>query len=145
MTRVREEVTIAAPAEKVWQVVHEDLRSASKWNPQLKRATPVGDHTGKGARVRYDLQLPGWSGSLEVEHTTWRPGKKAAGRFTDGPLKGTWSYTYSERASATRLVYEMDYQMGGLLRFAGGLLAAQYAAGIAEALRRLKKYVESKK
>jgi uncharacterized membrane protein len=145
MTRIREQVTIDAPAATVWRTVHEDLRSAPKWNPQLKRATPLDPDPGKGARVRYELQLPGWSGSLEVEHTTWQPGKKAAGRFIRGPLKGTWSYSYTEREGRTRLVYDMDYELGGLLRFAGGLLAGQYAAGIREALDRLKTYVESKR
>jgi hypothetical protein len=39
----------------------------------------------------------------------------------------------------------MDYEMGGFLRFAGGLLAGQYAAGIRQNMERLKKYVESGK
>jgi hypothetical protein len=39
----------------------------------------------------------------------------------------------------------MDYELGGLLRFAGGLLAGQYAAGIRRNMEALKKYVESGK
>jgi len=42
-------------------------------------------------------------------------------------------------------VYEMDYQLGGLLRFAGPLLAGQYAQGIRDNMAALKKYIESGK
>ena len=39
----------------------------------------------------------------------------------------------------------MDYELGGLLRFAGGLLNSQYADGISKTMAALKKYVESGK
>jgi hypothetical protein len=39
----------------------------------------------------------------------------------------------------------MDYELGGLLRFAGGLLAGQYADGIKKNMVRLKAYIESGK
>jgi hypothetical protein len=39
----------------------------------------------------------------------------------------------------------MDYELAGLLRFAGGLLGPQYAAGIRKTMESLKKYVESGK
>jgi hypothetical protein len=39
----------------------------------------------------------------------------------------------------------MDYELGGLLRFAGGLLERQYAEGIRKNMQALKKYVESGK
>jgi hypothetical protein len=39
----------------------------------------------------------------------------------------------------------MDYELAGLLRFAGGLLKGQYAEGIRKNMEALKKYVESGK
>ncbi len=146
MTRIREEVEIGAPVERVWAVVHEDLKNAPRWSSNLKRATSLGSGPpGKGSRIRYDLELPAWKGSLEVEQTTFIRFKKCAGKFTDGPLKGTWAYTYTKLAGATRLVYEMDYELGGLLRFAGGVLRGAYADGIRSSLAALKVYVESGK
>ncbi len=72
--------------------------------------------------------------------------KKCSGRFIKGPLRGTWSYTYTQRKDGTtRLVYEMDYELGGLLRFAVGILAPQYAAGIRKNMQSLKRYVEAGK
>ena len=45
----------------------------------------------------------------------------------------------------THVIYEMDFELTGLLRFAGGLLAGQYADGIRQNMAALKKYIESGK
>ncbi len=144
MTKVREEVTIAAPAARVWSVVHEDLGNAPKWTKFLTRAVVIEEDDQRRV-IRYDLSLPAWKGSLEVEEEVWEPSKECAGRFVGGPLKGDWRYVYRERGGKTRLVYEMDYELGGMLRLVGGLLAGQYAAGIRETMVSLKAYVESGK
>ncbi|HEV2477767.1 MAG TPA: SRPBCC family protein, partial [Candidatus Dormibacteraeota bacterium] len=100
----------------------------------------------KGTRYRYHLDLPGTRVTLEVEQDVYQKPKKCAGRFIKGPLKGTWTYTYSQRKDgSTRLTYEMDYELTGLLRFAGGLLGPQYAAGIHKNMDSLKRYIESGK
>ena len=39
----------------------------------------------------------------------------------------------------------MDYELGGMLRFAGGLLAGKYAEGVRGNMAALKKYIESGK
>lgn len=144
MPTIHEEVTIAAPAARVWKVVHEDLKNAPRWTTYLKRAYSVnGQATGPGSRLRYDLELPAWKGHLEVEQTDWEPGRRCAGRFTDGPLKGTWSYGYRSLKAGTKLVYDMDFELGGMLRFLGGVLAREYAAGIRDNMANLKQYVES--
>jgi uncharacterized membrane protein len=145
MTKIREEVSIEAPVERVWAVVHEDLKNAPKWSATLQKATLLDGPPGKGSRIRYDLKLPAWKGSIEVEIKTWTPSRKCAGDFSDGPLEGEWSYTYSPRGGATKLVYEMDYKLRGMLRLLGGALAGQYAAGIRSQMAALKKYVESGK
>ena len=148
MSRLREEVEIAAPAERVWAVVAEDVKNAPKWTSNLDRAEKLDDGPpGRGTRYRYLLSLPGGNRvTLEVEQDVYNKPKRCSGRFIRGPLNGTWSYTYTQRKDGTtRLVYEMDYQLGGLLRFAGGLLGPQYAAGIHKNMESLKRYIESGK
>jgi uncharacterized membrane protein len=144
---VREVVDIEAPPERVWAVVAEDVKSAPKWTTNLDRVETLdGGPPGKGTRYRYHLDVGGQKVLLEVEQDVWSKPKKCAGRFIKGPLNGTWSYTYTARKDgSTRLVYEMDYQLGGLLRFATGVLGPQYAAGIRKNMQSLKKYVESGK
>jgi uncharacterized protein YndB with AHSA1/START domain len=144
MTRIREEITIRAPAAAVWKAVHTDLENVPRWAGYLRRAESVQGRPGPNWRVRYDLELPGgFAASLTMQHTDWEPYRRCAGRFVEGPLQGDWSYTYEERQGATHLVYEMNYQLGGLLRFAGGMMRSQYADGIRQGMAALKQYVES--
>lgn len=148
MAKIRESVDIDAPVERVWAVVAEDVKNAPKWTSYLETAEKLdGGSPGKGTRYHYLLSLPGGNKvTLEVEQDVYNKPKKCAGRFIKGPLKGTWSYSYTQRKDgSTRLVYEMDYQLAGLLRFAGGLLGPQYAAGIHKNMESLKRYIESGK
>ncbi len=148
MAVIRESVDIDAPPERVWAVVAEDVKNAPRWTSNLDRVEKLDDGPpGKGTRYRYHLSLPGGQRlQLEVEQDVYSKPKKCAGRFIRGPLNGTWTYTYSARKDgSTRLVYEMDYELAGLLRFVGGLLGPQYAAGIQSNMASLKRYVESGK
>ena len=129
-------------------MVAEDVKNAPRWTPNLEIAEKLdAGPPGKGTRYRYRVNLPGGNKvELEVEQDVYNKPKKCAGRFVNGPLKGTWLYTYTQRKDGTtRLAYEMDYELGGLLRFAGGLLGPQYAAGIRKNMQSLKRYVESGK
>jgi uncharacterized membrane protein len=144
MTRIREEVTIHAPAAAVWETVHTDLENVPRWAGYVRRAESVQGRPGPNWRVRYDLELPGgFTVTLTLLHTVWEPYRRCAGSFVDSPLHGDWSYQYEERAGATHLVYEMDYQLGGVMRFAGGMLKNQYAEGIRQGMSELKRYVEA--
>jgi carbon monoxide dehydrogenase subunit G len=148
MTKLRETVNIAATASRVWAVVQEDAKNAPKWSSQLSKVEQLDRKPpGVGTRYRYHLDLPaGIKEKLEVEQTVYMKPKKCAGKFIGGPLKGTWSYTYTEhKDGTTHLVYEMDYELSGFLRLMGGLLAHQYAEGIRDNMVGLKEYVESGK
>ena len=140
-----ESVDIKASAARVWAVVQEDVEHAPRWSSNLAKVEKLDDGPpGKGTRYRYHLELPGGlRETIEVEQTTWLKPRRCAGKFTRGPLKGTWSYSYTEKKDGTtHAVYEMEYELGGLLRFAGGLLKGQYAEGIRKNMDALKKYVE---
>jgi uncharacterized protein YndB with AHSA1/START domain len=146
MTRIREEVTIRAPADEVWNAVHVDLENLPRWAGYVKSAQALEGRPGENWRVRYELALPGgFTGAMVLLHTEWDPPRRCAGRFDGGPLQGDWSYTYSEQAGATHLVYEMDYDLTGVLRFAGGMLRNQYAEGIRQAMDSLKRYLEEER
>lgn len=147
MARLRESVDIDASPERVWAVVAEDVTNAPRWTSYLERAEKLDEGApGKGTRYRYHLDLAGHKERLEVQQSVFNKPKKCSGTFIKGPLKGTWGYTYAARPDgSTRLTYEMDYELTGLLRFAGGLLGPQYAAGIRQNMQSLKRYIESGK
>lgn len=148
MPKLHETVDIDAPPERVWAVVQEDAVHAPRWSTNLARVEKLDDGPPrKGTRYRYHLDLPrGLKATLEVQQSVFTKPRHCAGTFIRGPLKGTWSYRYTaHKDGGTGVVYEMDYELEGLLRFAGGLLAHQYAEGIRQNMARLKEYVEAGK
>ena len=148
MSKIHEAIDIKAPALRVWAVVQEDVEHAPRWSAYLATAEKLDDGPpGKGTRYRYQLDLPGgFKENIEVEQTLYQKPRRCAGKFIRGPLKGTWAYTYTEKKDGTtHVLYEMDYELSGLLRFAGGLLNSQYADGISKTMAALKQYVESGK
>ncbi|HET7419151.1 MAG TPA: SRPBCC family protein [Candidatus Dormibacteraeota bacterium] len=145
---IHESIDIDGPPERVWAVVAEDVKNAPKWTSNMEKVDKLdAGPPGKGTRYRYHLSLPGGHKvQLEVEQDVYNKPKKCSGRFVKGPLKGTWAYTYARKKDGTtKLTYEMDYELAGLLRFAAGLLGPQYAAGIRDNMHRLKRYIESGK
>jgi len=147
MPKIHETVNIAAPPERVWAVVQEDVVHAPRWTTNLEKVEKIDAGPPRvGTRYRYHLDLPGGiKEKLEVRQDVFTKPKVCSGKFIRGPLKGDWKYTYTPRKDGTHVVYEMDFQLTGLLRFAGGLLAKQYADGIRDNLKRLKEYVEAGK
>jgi uncharacterized membrane protein len=147
VAKIHESVEIDAPPERVWLVVAEDVRNAPRWTTNLERIEKLdAGPPGKGTRYRYHIEVGGRKVKLDVEQDVWNKPRKCAGRFVSGPLKGRWAYTYTgHKDGSTRLAYEMDYELTGLLRLAGGLLGPQYAAGIRQNLGLLKRYIEAGK
>ena len=105
VARIRESVDIDAPSERVWAVVAEDVTNAPKWTSNLDKVEKLDDGPpGRGTRYRYHLDLGGHKEKLEVEQTVYAKPKKCSGKFIQGPLKGTWSYTYTQhKDGSTRL------------------------------------------
>jgi uncharacterized membrane protein len=147
MPKIRETVSIAAPPERVWAVVQEDVVHAPRWTTYLEKVEKLDAGPPRvGTRYRYHLNLPGGiKERLDVRQDVFTKPKHCSGKFIGGPLKGDWAYTYTSRKDATHVVYEMDFELTGLLRFAGGLLARQYADGIRDNMKRLKAYIEAGK
>lgn len=143
MAQVRESITIAAPADRVWHAVHEDLRNFTRWTTNVKRVEMVTKPPpGEGAVYRYRLDTPVGEHVLEIEHTEWRRPRRCSGEYVRGPVSGTWTYSYSERSGRTRVVYESDYHLTGVLRLMTGAFAPHYAAGVRDNLKNLKVYLE---
>src|SRR6202162_4485473 len=103
MANLREAVDIDAPPSRVWAVVQEDVKNVPKWSKEVAKVEQLDSAPpGKGTRYRYHLNLPGGIKETgEGEQTTWVKPKRCAGTFIKGPLKGTWSYTYSESKLGT--------------------------------------------
>src|SRR5438094_9025582 len=118
VAKLTEAVEIAAPPDRVWSVVAEDVINARKWTSYLEKVEKLDDGPpGKGTRYRYHLHIGGQHVTIEVEQNVYNKPKKCVGRFVKGPIKGTWSYTYTQRKDgSTPLVHDMHDQLEGMLR-----------------------------
>ena len=147
MGSVKESVQIEAPAERVWAVVSEDFKNATRWTSGLDKAEVLTDGPiGKGTRLRYTIRTPAGAQAMEVEHDVYDKPTVTSGRIIKGPVKGTWKYTYSEKGGVTTLTYSMGYEAASfLMRPFMGVIDRQLPADVKKTLLALKKYVESGK
>lgn len=143
MPRVTEDIEIRAPREAVWQVVQKDLAATKEWSQGHMRATTVdGKPAGPGSLVRFELTVGGGQHALVLKNQIWRPPELCAGPIVEGPVKGSFAYSYTTTGRGTLMRFEMDAQLSGLLRFAGGVFKSQLEGNLREALTSLKAYVE---
>ncbi len=136
---------IKAPVDRVWTVVHEDMKNAGKWTSNLERVDTLTEGPlGKGTRLRYVLATPAGKQEIEVEHTTVIRDKTCSGTFVKGPIKGDWKYSYAAAGDGTRLTYSMNYEPNGFAaRLFFGVIEKQLPADLGKTLAKLKEYIES--
>ncbi len=135
-------VSIAAPAERVWSAVLEDLTSMPSWARYLKSAAVEGGGTpGPGKKIRLEIDAPG-DIPLVMQPSVWDRPRLASGQWVDSPVSGTWSYAFGAAGAGTEVTYDMDIKLGGMLRFASGMIQGRLDSGIKDAMLRLKAQLE---
>ena len=145
MGQIRERIDISAPVQRVWQVVHIDIADVPRWSENLLRTEVVGGGRLRvGSELLYVVKLPaGRTQELTLRVEEYDEYQRCAGTLRGGPVRGTWSWSYTVRSKATSVLYESVVQLSGLLRFAGGFVEEQAAVDVRRNLQGLKRYVES--
>ena len=140
-------VSIAAPPERVWEVVS-DVTRMPEWSPELRRVLVLGDRTPRVGMRLLGLNRRGWvmwptrSVVVRLEPTSalaWRTTESAA----------TWTYELSPDGDGTTLTGRRDLAaysratavMGPVIGGAAGH-DRELAAGIRTTLERIKATVE---
>ena len=93
-------VEIAAPPEKVWQLVS-DLRRMAEWSPQVRRTFVLGRGVKQGTRT---LNINGqgklrWPTNAKV--VSFEPNRRLAFRIVEN--RSIWAYDLEPTAAGTRL------------------------------------------
>ena len=145
MGRIREEVEIEASADRVWAVVHGDIPNLTRWSDNLAHAEVIGGGSvRKGSELRYDVKtVGGRTAALMLLVEQFDEPRLCAGRMTSGPVEGSWSWSYREDGKITRVVYESELKVEGLLRFAGAVIERDLRNRMRGNLDNLKAYVEA--
>jgi hypothetical protein len=98
----------------------------------------------KGSELRYDVKtVGGRTAALMLLVEQFDEPRLCAGRMTSGPVEGSWSWSYREDGKITRVVYESELKVEGLLRFAGAVIERDLRNRMRGNLDNLKAYVEA--
>ena len=145
MSRVREEIEIAAPPERIWAVVHGDIRNVPRWSSNVARTEVVGGGSLRvGSELLYVIKVP--AGTTVDVHLTVRRCEEfqlCCGTLRSALGSGTWSWTYRADRNLTNVAYEVQIKAPLALRLVAPLLERQASGATRKNLEALKRYVES--
>jgi len=114
--------TLSAPRQKVWDFFNDPNRLATVL-PGCERLEPVGPDQYKAA-IKFTLAAFSGSYSATVAITEKRPPESmrmsVQGKGGPGFMKGTGALQFEEAAAATRVSYDGDVQVGGIIAAVGG-------------------------
>ena len=142
---------IAAPPEKVWQLVS-DLPRMGEWSPENIGGRWIGGATGPtvGARFRGSNKkgLRRWSTTCVV--TAADEGRRFSFDVTYGPLAiSTWDYSFTDTGKGTTVVEEWTDRRPQWMKLASGPVmgvmdrAAHNQRGMEQTLAAVKRAAES--
>lgn len=144
MATVKESISIAAPAQRIFAVVHDEAMDSMRWTRDLTKVEELSGSPGPGWKLRYHLTVAGVGAvQIDLDHTVWKPPTHCAGVVVAGPIKGsTWEWRYRESGKRTQVTYAMELRGGGVLRFAGGVIAQAYSKAMKSNLESLRDCIE---
>lgn len=137
MASSRASVEIARPAEEIfpWLV---DPGRRLRWVSGLVSSQPLGD-----GRYRESMQQAGRHIEVTSTIVASEEPRHLAVRSVGRGVTAHGEHRLEPTAAGTRLTSSLDLQLGGLLRFAGGVAAGQAQRSLERSLARLKELLES--
>jgi uncharacterized membrane protein len=137
------DIVIERSVEEVFEYVT-DVRNLPEWQESAIEADWVeGASPGKGARLRERRELAGRSIESELEVTAYEPDRRFDVKALSGPIRFEVRHSFEAAGGATRLRLAAEGEAGGVLRFAGPLVARQAERQFRADLERLKQVLES--
>ena len=132
--KIEERIEIARPPEEVYAVIA-DLERGPEWQPSLVRVD-----VARGTEVRR-------IGGQERE-ATFDVTRNEAPRLFEivskgGPVRAWATFELAAMDSGTRVDFTLVLELGGALRFAGGMVRGRAQREARENLERLKRLVEA--
>lgn len=151
MSDAQASTDIAAPAERIWQLVS-DLPRMGEWSPENTGGKWIGGATGPtvGARFRGTNRkgLRRWSTTCTV--TAADVGKRFSFDVTYGALAiSSWEYSFDSNGNGTKVVEEWTDRRPGWMKVMSGPVmgvldrVAHNRSGMEQTLARLKAAAES--
>jgi uncharacterized membrane protein len=139
------DIVIDRPVDVVFAYVT-DVRNLPEWQESAVEAAWIeGDSPRQGARLRERRNLLGRSIESEVEVTAYELGRRFDLTGLSGPIRFEVRHSFEAVADGTRVHLGAEGEAGGLLRFAGPMVARQAEQQFRGDLQRLKQVLESER
>lgn len=145
---LEETIEIAAPPERIWELVT-DLPRMASWSPEVAKTIVRGGPVGLGTRT-ININRRGWRvWPTRSKVIRFEPHREFAFRIKDNTT--IWSFTLEPTATGTRLIQRREAPDGlssisarGLKVMFGGIESYQALArdGMKQTLARIKSDVE---
>ena len=147
MGKTVHEIEINAPVDRVWHAVHVDIPNVPKWSKSLRKTEVVGGGAPKkGSKLNYEIGIAGGKTvTLELRIDELDKPRRCSGVISDGPIGGSWGWSYNSKGGKTIVAYESELKIGGVLRLIKSVIERDINNGTKRDLADLKTYVESAK
>ena len=132
--KIEEQVEIARPPEDVYALVS-DLRRGHEWQPSLVRVD-----VERGVEVR---RIAGQEREASFDVTRNEAPRLFEIVSRGGPVRATATFELHPNGAGTRLDLSLILELGGPLRFAGGMVRGRAEREARENLERLKALLET--
>ena len=137
------DIVIDRAVEDVFEYVT-NVRNLPEWQETAIEADWVeGASPGKGARLRERRDLLGRTIESELEVTAYEPDRRFDVKSLTGPIRFEVRHSFEAADQGTRLQLTAEGEAGGMLRFAGPMVARQAERQFRADLERLKHVLES--
>lgn len=128
---------IAAPLDKVWDIVSDIDNEAQYWHGTKS----VRNLSREGNVVKREVVIA-FKDSKTLQTVTLNPKTSIDTRITEGPIMGARVITLSETAGKTRVNVAWDFKLAGFLSVFSGMVKKHIAEGTEQALERIAKAAE---
>lgn len=147
MTTLRNEITVNASIEKVWDILS-NLEALDQYDPMVKKSALISsEKSGINAKRKVDMKDgKNW---FEEKVIVWKPNEALTYQLTDCsfPVNGLkHSYSFQKTGNQTRVIQVMEYKVKfGLLGKVLDklMIRKQTDSGIKKFFSGLKNYVET--
>ena len=128
---------IAAPLDKVWDIVS-DLDN----EPQYWHGTKSVRNISRDGNVTVREAVIAFKDSKTMQTVTVMPKTSVETKITEGPILGTKVVTISPAGDKTKVQVVWDFKLAGFMSMFSGMVKKHIAEGTEQALERIAKAAE---
>ena len=132
MANVKVSREIAAPLDKVWDIVSDVDNEAKYWHG----TKAVKNISREGNVIKREVIIA-FKDSKTIQTVTLNPRSSIETRIIEGPIIGTKLVTLNENDGKTRVDVEWDFKLAGLLSMFSGMVKKHINEGTEQALERI--------